>query len=75
MTEAVKSLGKTQREVTHITACCNGRRKTAFGYIWKREFDLRLKLDRDKLNLDKEKAKKDAELKLKQINKPKTTTK
>ena len=40
-----------------------------------REFDLRLKLDRDKLNLDKEKAKKDAELKLKQINKPKTTTK
>ena len=40
-----------------------------------REFDLRLKLDRDKLNLDKEKAKKDAELKLKQINTPKTTTK
>ena len=39
MTEAVKSLGKTQREVTHITACCNGRSKTAFGYVWKRELD------------------------------------
>jgi hypothetical protein len=24
-------------KVTHITACCNGRQKTAGGYIWKRE--------------------------------------
>lgn len=23
-------------KVTHITACCNGRRKTAGGYIWKK---------------------------------------
>lgn len=37
MTEAAVALGRTQREVTHITACCNGRAKTALGYIWKRE--------------------------------------
>lgn len=24
-------------KVTHITACCNGRQKTAGGYVWKRE--------------------------------------
>ena len=24
-------------KVTHITACCNGRQKTAGGYIWKRK--------------------------------------
>ena len=34
-----------------------------------REFDAKLKLDRDKLNLDKEKARTDARLKEKQINK------
>lgn len=36
MTEAAIALGRTQKEVTHITACCNGRAKTALGYIWKR---------------------------------------
>ena len=35
-----------------------------------RQFDARLELDRDRLNFDKEKAKTDAELKRKQINKP-----
>lgn len=55
--------------VTHITACCNGRQKTAGGYIWKREFNERLKLDREKLEFDKDKAKTDAKLKEKQINK------
>ena len=38
-----------------------------------REFDERLKLDRDKLEFEKKKADKDAELKLKQINKKPTT--
>lgn len=28
---------KLKPKVTHITACCNGRQKTAGGYIWKRE--------------------------------------
>lgn len=37
MTEAAVALGYTQKAVTHITACCNGRYKTALGYIWKRE--------------------------------------
>ena len=55
--------------VTHITACCNGRQKTAGGYIWKRQFDERIKLDREKLEFDKDKAKTDAKLKEKQINK------
>lgn len=73
MTEAVKSLGKTQREVTHITACCNGRSKTALGYIWRRQFDEKLKLDRDKFDFDKKKHKDDVELKTKALNK-KTTT-
>lgn len=40
-----------------------------------REFDARLKLDRDRLNFDKEKANKDAKLKEKQINKQSRTTK
>lgn len=74
MTEAAKSLGKTQREVTHITACCNGRSKTALGYIWKREFNARLKLDKERLEFDKSKAKTDTKLKEKQINKPNKTT-
>lgn len=39
-----------------------------------REFDARLKFDRERLAFDKTKAQKDAELKLKQINKPKTTS-
>ena len=39
-----------------------------------REFDARLKLDRERLAFDKSKAQKDAELKLKQINKPRTTS-
>ena len=34
-----------------------------------REFDARLKLDRDRLNFDKDKEKKDAELKRLSINK------
>lgn len=49
--------------VTHITACCNGRQKTAGDYIWMREFDAKLQLDREKLNLDREKAKNDSEIK------------
>ena len=56
--------------VTNITACCNGRCKTAGGYIWRRQFDERLKLDRERLEFDKDKARTDAELKRKQINKP-----
>lgn len=40
-----------------------------------RQFDINMKLERDKLAFSREKAKKDQELKLKQINKPKTTTK
>ena len=55
--------------VTHITACCNGRQKTAGGYIWKREFDEKIKLDREKLELDKYKSKEDIRLKEKSINK------
>ena len=61
--------------VTHITACCNGRQKTAGGYIWMREFDAKLKLDREKLNLDRERAKTDAELKRKALNKKPQTSK
>lgn len=49
--------------VTHITACCNGRQKTAGGYIWKRQFDERLKLDREKLAFDKDKHREDNQLK------------
>ena len=40
-----------------------------------REFDKRLELDRERLNFDKEKAKTDARLKEKQINKPVKTSK
>lgn len=36
MTDAVKTLEKTQKEVIHITACCNGKRLSALGYIWKK---------------------------------------
>ena len=55
--------------VTHITACCNGRQKTAGGYIWKREFNEKIKLDREKLNLDREKHKDDVTLKRKALDK------
>ena len=40
-----------------------------------RQFDARLKLDRDRLNFDKEKAKKDAKLKERQINNSKVNKK
>lgn len=59
--------------VTHITACCNGRQKTAGGYIWKRQFNERLKLDRERLNLDKEKAKNDNEIKREALRKKNIT--
>ena len=55
--------------VTYITACCNVRQKTAGDYIWKRQFDERIKLDRERLEFDKDKARSDAKLKEKQINK------
>ena len=55
--------------VTHITAGGHGRQKTASGYIWKRQFDERIKLDRERLEFDKDKARSDAKLKEKQINK------
>lgn len=40
-----------------------------------RQFDERLKLDRERLAFDKSKAKTDAELKRKQLNKPTPSTK
>lgn len=40
-----------------------------------REFDERLKLDKERLAFDKSKAKTDAELKRKQINKPTSSAK
>lgn len=40
-----------------------------------RQFDERLKLDRERLAFDKDKAKTDAELKRKQLNKPTASTK
>ena len=40
-----------------------------------RQFDERLKLDRERLAFDKDKARTDAELKLKQINKPTASAK
>lgn len=40
-----------------------------------RQFDERLKLDRERLAFDKSKAKTDAELKRKQLNKPTASTK
>lgn len=40
-----------------------------------REFDERLKLDKERLAFDKDKAKTDAELKRKQINKPTASAK
>lgn len=49
--------------VTHITACCNGRQKTAGGYIWKRQFDAKMKLERDKLA--EEKIKREEEMSIK----------
>ena len=33
--DAIKSIGKTKRDAAHITECCRGRRKSAFGYKWK----------------------------------------
>lgn len=60
--------------VTHITACCNGRQKTTGGYIWKRQFNARLKLDRERLSFDKDKTKTDAELKRQQIKKSSKTS-
>lgn len=41
----------------------------------KRQFDARLDLDKQRLAFDKDKSSRDQELKLKQINKPKTTNK
>lgn len=49
--------------VTHITACCNGRQKTAGGYIWRRQFDEKLRLDKEKLDFEKTKHKEDNALK------------
>lgn len=40
-----------------------------------RQFNLKLKLERDKLSAQKEKNRTDAELKRKQLNKPKTNPK
>lgn len=35
ISEAAKSIGKTREEAVHITDCCRGKRKTAFGFHWK----------------------------------------
>lgn len=33
--EAIKSIGKNRRDASHITECCRGKRKSAFGFKWK----------------------------------------
>lgn len=73
-------LSDVQRElnilVTHITACCNGRQKTAGGYIWRKQFDKRIQLDKERLAFDKQKADTDASIKRESLRrKPKTTSK
>lgn len=60
--------------VTHITACCNDIQKTTGSCIWKRQFNAKLKLDRERLTFDKDKAKTDAELKRQQIKKSSKTS-
>lgn len=35
ITEAIQDLGKTRSCGSNITAACKGRKKTAYGYIWK----------------------------------------
>ena len=54
MTEAVISLGKTQNAVTYISACYRGKIKTALRYIWRREFDIKMALEREKLKAQRE---------------------
>lgn len=34
ITDAAKSINK---DTSHIVSCCKGRRKTAYGFIWKYE--------------------------------------
>lgn len=71
MTEAVIFLGKTQNAVTYISACCKGKIKTALGYIWRREFDIKMTLEREKLKVQRDKHR----LKEKQINKKPVSSK
>lgn len=72
-------ISDVQRElgiiVTHITACCNGRQKTAGGYIWVRQFDARLALDREKLAFDKDKTGKELDIKRRALKKKSNTSK
>lgn len=35
LTEATEELGMDKRCVANISACCRGKQKTAYGYIWK----------------------------------------
>lgn len=34
-TDVIKSIGKNRKDAAHITDCCRGKRKSAFGYKWK----------------------------------------
>lgn len=35
LSDAIKSLPGTNKKISHITDCCKGKSKTAYGYIWK----------------------------------------
>lgn len=37
--DAAKSIGKSKESATHIAQVCNGKRKTAYNYIWKLSSD------------------------------------
>lgn len=40
LTEACQSIGLTNKQVTEISKCCKGKRKTAYGFIWKYKYDM-----------------------------------
>ncbi len=40
LTEACKSIGLTNKNVSELSKCCKGKRKTAYGFIWKYKHDM-----------------------------------
>jgi len=40
LTEACKSIGLTNKNASELSKCCKGKRKTAYGFIWKYKHDM-----------------------------------
>lgn len=59
ITDFIRSIGRRRSSLTHISACCKGKRNSAYGYIWRyyKQDNIEVKLSNQTLGAIKKYAK------------------